>query len=103
MALTGSTWTDVNLTARGGSAASTTTDSNGHYSFTVLAGGNYTLTPSLTGFLFTPASKSFNSVTASQTANFTAAPAIGGTLNPQHPAKDFIRMNGRIIAVQSGS
>ena len=49
-----------------------TTDSNGNYSFELIGGGNYTVTPSITGFNFGPASSTFNGLSASQTANFTA-------------------------------
>lgn len=48
-----------------------TTDSNGNYSFELAGGGNYTVTPSILGFNFGPASPTFNSLSASQTANFT--------------------------------
>lgn len=49
-----------------------TTDSNGNYSFELAGGGNYTVTPSIIGFNLGPASSTFNNLTASQTANFTA-------------------------------
>jgi Carboxypeptidase regulatory-like domain len=42
----------INLT--GAATASTTTDSSGNYSFSGLADGNYTVTPSLTGYTFNP-------------------------------------------------
>lgn len=44
---------------------STTTDSNGHYSHTVLYNWSGTVTPSKEGYTFNPASKSYSSVTAS--------------------------------------
>lgn len=51
----------------------TTTDASGNYSFSGLAaGGNYTVTPSLKGYIFTPANSSFSILNAHQTANFTA-------------------------------
>ena len=50
------------------------TDASGNYSMTGLANGNYTLTPSLAGFDFTPASLSLSVSGASLTGrNFTAA------------------------------
>lgn len=49
-----------------------TTDSNGNYSFELAGGGNYTVTPSIVGFNFGPVSSTFNSLSAAQTANFTA-------------------------------
>jgi hypothetical protein len=44
----------INLT--GAATASVTTDTNGNYSFTGLADGTYTLTPSSTGYIFNPVS-----------------------------------------------
>ena len=60
---------------------STTTDANGHYSFSVLAGGNYVVTPSLAGYTFSPASQTFSNVGANQTANFSVA-STPGDANP---------------------
>ncbi len=50
-----------------------TTDANGNYSFTVNDGGSYTVTPTLAGNNFAPASQSFNFIAGNQTANFTAS------------------------------
>lgn len=98
----GSALSGVAVSLSGSSTASTTTDSNGHYLFKVASGGSYTVTPSLTGYLFTPASQTLNNITAGQTANFTAAPASGGTLDPKQPAKDYIHLDGQVIAVENG-
>jgi endonuclease G len=57
--------------------ASTTTDSNGNYSFTGIAGGNeYIVSPSGAGFTFTPPSRTFSNLGANQTADFTATPQV---------------------------
>jgi hypothetical protein len=56
----------------------TTTDSNGNYSFTVLAGGSYTVTPSLSGYTFSPASAIFDDLIASEIADFGASSSNGG-------------------------
>jgi hypothetical protein len=65
------------MTLSGDQSGSTTTAANGTYSFSnLLANGNYTVTPSLTGFVFAPASLSFTNLTSDPTANFTGtAPA----------------------------
>ncbi|MFC1552339.1 SUMF1/EgtB/PvdO family nonheme iron enzyme [Candidatus Latescibacterota bacterium] len=42
------------------------------YSFTVDNGGSYTVTPSKSGYTFSPASQTFSSVTSNQTQDFTA-------------------------------
>ena len=54
--------------------STTTTDSNGNYSFSGLGNGTYTVTPSLSGYVFTPTSRSVTISNANQTGvNFTAA------------------------------
>ncbi len=50
------------------SSQATATDAAGNYSFTNLTqGGNFTVTPSLTGYLFTPPSRAVNNLQADQT------------------------------------
>jgi hypothetical protein len=68
----------VNLS--GSSNASTVADANGNYSFNQLANGTYTVTPSKTGFTFTPASQPVTLNSANIAAiNFAAqAVATGG-------------------------
>jgi len=63
----------VTVALSGSQTASTSTGSNGNYSFTVLHGGNYSLTPSNSNSTFTPLSRSFSNVTVDQTGDFTAA------------------------------
>lgn len=62
----------VTVTLSGSQPGIRTTDGNGNYSFELLAGGNYTVTPSVVGFNFAPPSSTFNNLSAPQTANFTA-------------------------------
>jgi photosystem II stability/assembly factor-like uncharacterized protein len=62
----------VIVTLSGSHPGTRTTDSNGNYSLELAGGGNYTVTPSVVGFTFGPASQTFNSLSTSQTANFTA-------------------------------
>jgi hypothetical protein len=68
---------DVLITfSNGGGTA--TTDSSGNYSITVPDGYTGTATPSKTGYTFSPATKSYSSLTAKQTGqDYTAtlAPA----------------------------
>src|SRR5579872_1293376 len=69
------TWVSgVTITLSGGpgSPAPAVTDVNGHYSFTGLTQGTYTITPSLTGYSYTPAAPSV-SIGTSTVQNFTAA------------------------------
>ncbi len=63
---------DVQVTLSGSQSGVRITDSNGNYSFEVPGGGNYTVTPSLTGFAFTPPSQTFNNLSAPQNLNFAA-------------------------------
>lgn len=60
----------VTVTLSGSQSGVRLTDNNGNYSFEVPGGGNYTVTPSVTGFTFGPLSQTFNNLSASQTANF---------------------------------
>jgi hypothetical protein len=65
---------EVGVVLSGAATGATTTDANGNFSFNNLAGGGtYTVTPSLNGYNFTPSSSTFSSLSANQTANFTAA------------------------------
>ena len=61
----------VNLT--GASTASVTANTSGVYSFTGLANGSYTVTPTKSGFVMTPASQAVTISGANATANFTSA------------------------------
>ncbi|MGH9678757.1 MAG: hypothetical protein ACRD4Y_02275, partial [Candidatus Acidiferrales bacterium] len=58
------------------SAPNATTDSSGNYSFTGLAGGTYTLTPSLSGYIFTPNPASVTTTGATTTQNFVETSAV---------------------------
>ena len=56
-----------------GSTSSTTSDENGHYSFTVSAGASGTITPSLAGYNFDPTNHLFvSAVQDLDTLDFTA-------------------------------
>jgi hypothetical protein len=61
------------LTLSGAATGSTTTDANGNYVFSGLANGSYTVTPSQSGYTFTPPSASVTVLGTSTTGvNFTA-------------------------------
>ncbi|HEX2269374.1 MAG TPA: carboxypeptidase regulatory-like domain-containing protein, partial [Pyrinomonadaceae bacterium] len=62
----------VTVTLSGSQSSLRTTDSNGNFSFELVSGGNYTVTPSLVGFTFNPINHVFNNLTANQTSNFSA-------------------------------
>lgn len=67
----------VTVTLSDGQSCSTTTDASGNYSFANLPSGlNYTLTPSMTGYKFSPTSLLYNNLSANQTAaHFTGTAA----------------------------
>jgi uncharacterized repeat protein (TIGR01451 family) len=72
---------DVTLTLTGSAFDTTTTAADGRYEFGNLpAGGSFTVTPSATGYAFTPTSTTLSTLTADQSADFTATctPAISG-------------------------
>lgn len=77
----------IAMTLSGASSASTTTNGSGSYSFGSLANGAYTVTPSLSGYAFSPTNRS---VTVSggnvSGANFTSTStrtwSISGTVSP---------------------
>jgi tetratricopeptide (TPR) repeat protein len=65
----------ITITLSGSQSGTTTTSGAGNYAFSSLAAaGTYTVTPSLSGYTFTPPSQTFSNLSASQTANFIAAP-----------------------------
>src|SRR5208337_5058455 len=71
--VTGAVSSGVLITLSGDKSSSTTTDYSGKYSFTGLENGNYTVTPSLTGYTFDSASTTVSIVNNNdQVANFTA-------------------------------
>src|SRR6185369_13465840 len=72
----------------GQSSATTTADSSGNYSFGGLSNGSYTITPSKTGYTFSPATLTANISGVNKTGeNFTATAStqgysISGSLGP---------------------
>ena len=76
------------VTLSGSSSATTVADANGNYTFGDLLNGSYTVTPTLAGYTFTPASQIVTINGANQAGiNFTAQPtvptwSISGTISP---------------------
>jgi hypothetical protein len=72
----------VTITLTGATNTTTTTNANGNYSVGGLVNGNYTLTPTLTGYIFNPASTAVtisgsNVIGTNFTALANAAPTYG--------------------------
>src|SRR5574341_53723 len=70
---------DVTMTFSGTSAMTTTSDSSGGYAVSGVANGTYTVTPSKTGYVFSPSSTTLTINNAGQTTDFTAT--LGGSGN----------------------
>ena len=67
----------ANLSLSGVAGGSTTTDASGNYCVNGLIAGTYTVTPSATGYSFSPPSQTFDNLSANQTAaNFAASPKV---------------------------
>lgn len=69
----GSPLSGVAVTLTGSGSNSTTTNASGVYTFTGVQNGSYTLTPSLSGYLFTPASQLVTVNGANITQDFTGS------------------------------
>lgn len=67
---------DVTVRLSGAVTATATTDAAGAFSFTGLGDATYTVTPSLDGYVFTPAAPSVVMGAANKVQDFTAASAI---------------------------
>jgi len=79
-AVSGAVTSGVTMTLSGAASATTTTATGGTYTFSGLANGTYTVTPSLTGYTFSPTSTSVTISGANQTGkNFTATAVSGDT------------------------
>lgn len=75
--VSGAIQSGVTITLAGSGSRSTTTDSSGNYSFSGVTSGNYTITPSKTGYTFSPVSKTFTVSNANVTGqNFTATVSL---------------------------
>jgi hypothetical protein len=79
--------TGTKLTLSGAASGSMTADASGNFTFTNLQNGNYTITPSKSGFTFSPANQPVTVSSANVTGvNFTiqAVPTytISGTITP---------------------
>jgi FtsP/CotA-like multicopper oxidase with cupredoxin domain len=84
----------VTMTLAGAANATTTTNAAGTYSFTGLANGLYTVTPSLAGYTFTPTSRTVTVSGANITGqNFTGT-ALGGGYFIRGSVKDS---NGQMM------
>ena len=70
----------VTITRSGTSGATTQTDAAGNYSFTNVAAGTYTITPSKPGYTFNQPSQTLSVTNANLVSNFTAVPLVPALL-----------------------
>ena len=85
-------------------SGTTVTDNNGNYSFAVTAGWSGLITPSLTGYTFTPSNNWIPAVTSSATQSFTAVitPPVVATASTIGSASTTIASGGA-VADQGGA
>ena len=97
----------VTLRYTNGTPQSVLSDGSGNYSFTVPYNWSGTVTPSKTGYIFSPANRTYNSVIANQTAqNYTAIPlySISGTTGVSGATLSYTDVTPRTItAMADGS
>lgn len=90
------------LTLSGSPSSTTTADSSGNYSFTGLGNGTYTVTPSKTGYTFSPTSQTVPINSGDATGvNFTASANPPPPLN--YPDLSDIIPSGQFSVTGSGS
>ncbi|HPR63624.1 MAG TPA: pre-peptidase C-terminal domain-containing protein [Thermoanaerobaculia bacterium] len=78
--VSGAVASGVTITLSGAASNTTTTDTSGNYSFSGLSNGSYTVTPSRSGYTFSPTSRSVTISGANQTGqNFTSSVVSGDT------------------------
>jgi len=95
----GSVLSGVTMTLTDGKSLTRTTDGSGNYSLLNLpAGRNYTITPSLAGFVFTPASQAFTNLSVNQTASFTARPTIA-TVSGRVTTPSGLNLRNAVVAL----
>jgi hypothetical protein len=73
------------LTLSGGASGTVTADSSGNYSFAGLLNGTYTVTPSKSGYTFSPASQTLTINGGSMGASFTIGETLFTTQTPATP------------------
>ena len=100
--ITGPGNSGATVTLSGASSASTQTSASGTYSFTGLANGAYTVTPSHTAYVFTPASQAVTVSNGNGTANFASAAAatysISGTISGAGASGAKVTLSGAASA-----
>ena len=92
--LSGAGLSGVSMTLSSSQTISTSTNGSGNYSFSSVPTAGYVLTPSLTGFSFSPPSQTFNNLSGNQIANFTATAVATTNLALGKPATQSSTLTG---------
>ncbi|UFS71405.1 carboxypeptidase regulatory-like domain-containing protein [Geomonas sp. RF6] len=73
-------WVSVQISSMSGLSGNLITNATGNFSFTDVPNGDYTITPAINGYIFTPASRTVTVTNGNATvADFTAASTAGST------------------------
>ncbi len=93
----GSGLSGATVTLSGDASATTTTNTSGYYEFTGVTNGSYTVTPSKSGYTFSPTSRNVNVNDASVTGqDFTASPVSSDVqLSNGTPYNDSLTASSR--------
>src|SRR5271165_1007384 len=95
------------VTLTGASTATTTTNTSGGYTFTGLLNGSYTVTPSKTGYVFTPASQAVTVNGANVSAvNFSSTAqtySISGTISGSGGSGATVTLSGASTATTTAN
>jgi formylglycine-generating enzyme required for sulfatase activity len=87
----------VTITLSGDSDATTIIEPDGSYSFTGLVPGNYTITPSLTDYVFDPESETVWLVDSDVTEVYFSATDVSGVLNT------IASINNNMVSISGGT
>jgi len=92
--------TGATVTLSGDASSVYTTESTGYYAFSSIPYGSYTVTPSLSGWTFSPLKKDFAPLNSDQTQDFTGTPSV--TYSIAGNVKDYwgTNMSGVSITYQ---
>lgn len=96
----------VTVSLTGSATAQTTTDPNGNYSFSSLSNGTYTVTPSKSGYIFSPSSLTATVNGADvhlQTINASTGHSISGTVSGAASDGVLITLSGTANATTTTS
>ena len=90
----------VTITLSGAATGSTTTDAQGNYTLSGLSDGNYTVTPSLVSYTFSPVSRNVTVNNANVTGqNFTGTPPVTYSISGTIRTPSFVPVAGVTVTL----